>query len=188
MIYRDPGASVPIFGYQALHSLPHLQHQHPPHGLLQTPGVAGVGGGGAGRGGVRGGGGAAGVCVEGGEGMMFEGLYQEPSLGHLVGVVRYYVHRMEVVSKEEVRVLRPLFIGDGGGARFAFGGSHVCACVLLSCRVWCAQMALRLSTVVLGSTLSEDAWDAEYSRYIPITALVVYTWRNPCYLEVVDRE
>lgn len=49
------------------------------------------------RAGVRGG--------EGGEGgeMLFEGLYHEPSLGHLVGLVRYYVHRMEVVSKEEVR-------------------------------------------------------------------------------------
>lgn len=38
-----------------------------------------------------------------GVGMLFEGLYQEPSLGHLVGLVRYYVHRMEVVSMEEVR-------------------------------------------------------------------------------------
>lgn len=35
--------------------------------------------------------------------MMFEGLYHEPSLGHLVGLVRHYIHRMEVVSKEEVR-------------------------------------------------------------------------------------
>lgn len=34
--------------------------------------------------------------------MAFEGLYQEPSLGHLVALVRYCVHRMEVVSKEEV--------------------------------------------------------------------------------------
>lgn len=34
--------------------------------------------------------------------MAFEGLYQEPCLGHLVGLVRYYVHRMEIVSKEEV--------------------------------------------------------------------------------------
>lgn len=35
-------------------------------------------------------------------GMMFEGLYEEPSLGHLVGLVRYYVHQMELISKEEV--------------------------------------------------------------------------------------
>lgn len=52
-------------------------------------------------GGARAGGG--GVSGEEGGGIFFEGLYHEPSLGHLVGLVRYYVHRMEVVSKEEVR-------------------------------------------------------------------------------------
>lgn len=35
-------------------------------------------------------------------GVKFEGFYADPSLGHLVGLVRYYVHRMECVSKEEV--------------------------------------------------------------------------------------
>lgn len=57
-----------------------------------------------------GGGGGRGAAAKGGisaasGGMMFEGLYQEPSLGHLVGLIRFYVHRMEVVSKEEVCVI-----------------------------------------------------------------------------------
>lgn len=43
--------------------------------------------------------------------MTFEGLYQEPSLGHLVALVRYYLHVMEVVSKEEVS--NEKFNGDG---------------------------------------------------------------------------
>lgn len=37
-------------------------------------------------------------------GLMFEGLYREPSLGHLVALVRYYVHAMESVASEEVSV------------------------------------------------------------------------------------
>lgn len=103
---RDPGAAIPIFSYQSLNSLPRLQqlHSHSPHGLLkQSSAAAAAAAGGAAD--SRGGGGVA-KADEGG-GVVFEGLYQEPSLGHLVGLVRYYVHQMETVSKEEVSV-RPV--------------------------------------------------------------------------------
>ncbi|CAN0236352.1 unnamed protein product, partial [Ectocarpus fasciculatus] len=101
---KDPGAAIPIFSYQSLNSLPHLQqlHSHSPHGLLKQSTTAASAAAAGGAGDSRGGGGVA-KADEGG-GVMFDGLYQEPSLGHLVGLVRYYVHPMETVSKEEVSI------------------------------------------------------------------------------------
>ncbi|CAM9408559.1 unnamed protein product [Ectocarpus sp. 12 AP-2014] len=97
---KDPGAAIPIFSYLSLNSLPHLPqlHSHSPHGLLKKSSAAAAAAAG-GAADSRGGGGVA-KADEGG-GVVFEGLYQEPSLGHLVGLVRYYVHQMETVSKEE---------------------------------------------------------------------------------------
>lgn len=96
---RDPEAAIPIFAYQALQNLPHLlPRQYSPHRLRQ-----GVEGGFfGGKSGSPGRDFRTGLSGAGG-GMVFEGLYHEPSLGHLVGLVRHYIHRMEVVSKEEVR-------------------------------------------------------------------------------------
>lgn len=92
--FRDPQGSVAIFDYRALHSLPHFRQ--PSH--VRAGGVSSSSGRGA----------SGGVGV-GSEGMMFEGLYHEPSLGHLVALVRYYVHEMDMLSLKEVRSERPSF-------------------------------------------------------------------------------
>ncbi|CAM9110574.1 unnamed protein product [Scytosiphon promiscuus] len=95
---KDPGAAIPIFSYQALHSLPHLQHLHPPHsGILKASSSAATTAGGGATAGAR----SVGVGADRQAGLLFEGLYEEPSLGHLVGLVRYFVHQMEIVSNEE---------------------------------------------------------------------------------------
>lgn len=128
---RDPGAAIPIFGYQALHSLPHLQHLHPPHGgILKASSSAAAA---AAGGGVTGGGRGVGVGADRRAGLLFEGLYEEPSLGHLVGLVRYYVHQMEIVSNEEVSSRRSSRrVCSGGG-----GGVNARACVALIHAVPC---------------------------------------------------
>lgn len=68
--------------------------------------------------------------------MKFEGFYAEPSLGHLVGLVRYYVHRMECVSKEEVCVC--------GGVLFV--DLFFCVCVFREVKDVCTRVSFSALT------------------------------------------